>query len=376
MSDEAFDRFRLFLSRRGTSVAPDRDLLEHETGATLNRHRLTGRDEGIQAFNTSQLCSLVIGQQGWSRHQPYVTGLMLSSLIDGELDIFDTAKTEGLIPAGWEWESWAYGFSGDEKELLNRLGGIGPIRERCGAVCLAIRANPSAVGIRLLKDFCTPAMAKVYHQLLRAALSSAQAPAIAASELARLADQLEVLFAADTDATLAALVKASDLDHPDILIKPFKDAAGDLTRTALAQRCLERGRAHEALSMVKDLRFLSPAYDQATLVAALAALECEKFEMAEFYSRNIINEDTRLKIVTRIAQATGNVGVEMESLTCLYERNPQDAEIFVMLITVLMRVGQTALASALCAQAQERFSDDPLVNRIIRPILARGPAGA
>lgn len=121
--------------------------------------------------------------------------------------------------------------------------------------------------------------------------------------------------------------------------------------------------------MVKDLRFLSSAYDQAILVAALAALECGKFEMAEFYCRNIADEDTRLKIVTRVAQASGDVGAEVDALTTLYERNQHDVQVFIQLINVLMRIGQTALVSALCADAQERFDGDPAINAIIRRVL-------
>jgi len=379
MSDEALDRFRAFLAKRGTTGttgAAERDMLLHEMGATINRHRLTGREEGMQAFNTTQLCELVLGQRAWSREQPFVTGLMLSALIDGEFEIFDAARAEALLPPAWNWITWALDFAGDEAELRQRLGGIQAVRERCGAVCLAVRKNPDAIGVTLLSDFCNVAMAKVYHRLARTALTGSTASIIADSELVRLAGHLAVLFAEDTDVTLATLVKASACDHPELQIAAFKDAAGELTRTAIAQRHLENGRPQDALALVRDLRFLSPAYDQAILIAALAALECKKFEMADFYSRNITNEDMRLKVVTRIAQATSDTNTELDALSSLYERNPQDAQIFVMLISLLMHIGQSTLVSALCAEAQERFHDDPLVNRLIRPILAKGPAGA
>lgn len=369
MSDDALDRFRAFLVRRGAVTDLAQELLRHEMGATINRHRLTGRDEGMQSFNTSQLCGLVITQNGWSREQPFITGLMLSALIDGEHDIFAAAQSEGLIPPSWDWAAWADNFTGDEADLLNRLAGIPHFREQCGAVCLATRSNPRAIGAKLLDRFCQVPLATVYHRLLRQGLNGPQAPAIAASELARLAERLEVLFAVDTDATLAALVGASALDHPERLVAPFRDAAGDLTRTALAQRHLERGRPQDALNLVKDLRFLSSAYNQAILIAALAALECKKFEMAEFYCRNITNEDTRLKITTRIAQATGDVNAEVDALTHLYERNQHDPHVFVQLVNVLRRIGQTALVSALCADAQERFDGDPLVDNVIRQVL-------
>lgn len=369
MSDVALDRFRAFLVKRGAVTDLDQEVLRHEMGATINRHRLTGRDEGIQSFNTSQLCGLVITQHAWSREQVFVTGLMLSSLIDGEYDIFEAAKDEGIVPAEWAWVSWAYGFTGTEEQLVARLSTIPSLRERSGAVCLATRQNPGAIGAQLLGDFCVPSLATVYHRLLRQALTGPRASVIAAHELVRLVEHLEILFAVDTDATLALLVRATDMDHPEILTAPFRDAAGELTRTALAQRHLERGRAQDALSLVKDLRFLSSAYNQAILIAALAALECGKFEMAEFYCRNITDEDTRLKIVTRVAQASGNVSAEIDALTTLYERNQQDAQVFVQLINVLMRIGQTALVSALCAEAQERFDGEPAVEAIIRRVL-------
>lgn len=370
MSDEALQRFRDFLVQRGATADASQELLRHEMGATLNRHRLTGGDEGIQSFNTSQLCGLVVAQTAWSREQAFVTGLMLSALIDGEHDIFAAAQAEGLIPAAWTWVSWADGFTGDATELRQRLSVIPHVREQCGAVCLATRTNPGCIGILVMSDFCHVPLATVYHHLLRKALAGPHAAAIATSELARLADHLEVLFAADTDATLAALVGACAIPHPEIMVAKFKDAAGDLTQAALAQRHLELGRPQQALELVKDMRFLSSAYDQAIVVAALSALECKKFEMAEFYCRSIPNEDTRLKIVTRVAQATGDPGVELDALTRLYERNPHDAQVFAQLVGLLMRIGQSALASALCADAQERFVGDAQVDRIIKRVLA------
>lgn len=375
MSDAALDRFRLFLSRRatalGVSANTERELLVHEMGATINRHRLTGRDEGMNAFNTSQLAGLVVAQQAWSREQPFVTGLMLSALIDGEVDIFDAAKDEGLLPPVWTWVAWAQDYHGDESDLRQRIHGIAAIRERCGAVCLAVRTCPAAIGVHLLGEFCQPVLAKVYHRLLAMALTGPSAGAIATHELKRLTQHLEVLFAADTDATLAALVRASDVDHPEVLTAAYQDAAGDLTCTAIAGRHLERGRPGEALELVRNLRFLSSAYDQAVVVAALAAIETGKTEMAEFYCRAIADENVRLKITTRLAQSTGDTATELDSLTTLYQRQPHDAQVFVQLINTLLRIGQTALAQALCAEAQERFFGDVLVERLVRSVLTR-----
>jgi tetratricopeptide (TPR) repeat protein len=374
MTDDALDRFRSFLASRNAGHGV-RDVLLHEMGATINRHRLTGREEGMQSFNTTQLCELVVSQRTWTREQAFVTGLMLSALIDGESDIFDAAMAEGIVPPAWTWVSWARGFTGNEADLRRRLKAIAAVRERSGAVCLAVRTAPNAIGSALLSDFCLPTFATVYHHLLRVGLTTSNSTAIADSELPRLAQQLEVLFAEDTDLTLATLVRASSYDHPDVITAPFKDAAGDLTRTAIAQRHLEKGRPSEALALVQNLRLLSPAYDQAILIAALAALECGKRDKAEFFARNISDDDTRLKIVTRIAQASGDQAGELDALTRLYERNPTDTDVFIMLTNALLRLGQSALAYALASEAQERFGDDPLVARVIKPILQRGPGG-
>lgn len=370
MSDDAMVRFRTFLAGRVGVADPDHELLRHEMGATINRHRLTGKDEGIQSFNTSQLSWLVVSNVGWTRTQTFVVGLMLSSLIDGDYEVFAKAKAEGLIPTNWQWVAWADGFSGTGPQLMAKLGTIADLRQRCGAACLAVRTSPAAITPGLLDLFCNETLATVYHVLLRTALRGPQATEIAKAHLTRLAERLDVLFAADTDATLAALVRASDLDQPDTVLQPFKDAAGDLTRVAVAQRLLERGRPQEALDRIKDLRFLSPAYDQAIIVAALAALECGKLEQVEFYTRNIADEDTRLKIVTRLAQARGDAAAEVDALSRLYERNHHDAPVFVQLINVLLRIGQTALAKALCADAQERFDGDAMVDAVIRRVLA------
>ena len=371
MSDDALSRFRVFLAGRAGVSDPDHELLRHEMGATINRHRLTGGDEGIQSFNTSQLSWLVVSNPTWSREQTFVLGLMVSSLVDGEYEIFAKAQAEGLLPAAWTWVAWADGFSGTEQELRTRLRTVADAGQHCGAVCLAVRNNPGAIGQDLLRDFCSERIATVYHRLLSKALTGPRAAAVATAQLTLLSERLEVLFAGDTDATLAALVRASDLDHPDVMLAPFKDAASDLTRVAVAQRHLERGRPLESLNLIKELRFLSTAYDQAILIAALAAVECRKFEMAEFYCRNIADEDTRLKIVTRVAQASGDVAAEVDALTTLYERNQHDAQVFIQLVNVLMRIGQTALVQALCADAQERFDGDPTVDAIIRRVLAQ-----
>jgi hypothetical protein len=125
------------------------------------------------------------------------------------------------------------------------------------------------------------------------------------------------------------------------------------------------------LALIKDLRFLSPAYEQAIVVAALAALECKEFERAEFYARNIENDDIRLKIVTRIAQATGDLATEIDALTRLYQGSQCEPAVFVQLVQALHRIQQTELIRALCLEAQERFSNDATVQGVVNHFMSK-----
>ena len=271
MNDAALDLFRANLFSDGQLADLQQEVLRHEMSATLNRHRLTGQQEGMLSFNTSQLCWLVKMNPAWPRDHFLVVGLFLSALFDDEHEIFLSAMDQAILPPSWTWVTWAKGFQGSADELLPLIATIPDVRSRCGAVSLATQTSPKAIDPQLLGNFCHPPLAKVYHQLLTRALFQPNCHVVAASELKRLATQLEVLFACDTDAILAKLVQASDVDHPESLIAPFKDAAGEWTLTAIASRHLERGRPAQALALIKDLRLLSPAYDQAVIVAALAA---------------------------------------------------------------------------------------------------------
>ncbi len=277
------------------------------------------------------------------------------------------AQACGVIPASWTWLAWADGYAGDEADLLARLAALPDLRQRCGAACFATMKRPQAIGRRLLDEFRLASLATVYHRLLRRALNAPQAGSIAAHELAVLSDRLEVLFCTDTDLTIAALVTASDLAHPEARRSPrFEDACGDFTATAIARRHLERGRAREALDQVKDLRFLSPAFDQAIVVAAVAALECGELALCQSYASNIKDQRTRLQVLTRLAQACGDSASELQALVTLATLNPKDGQVFVQLVNLLDRTNHAALARQVCFQAQERFANDPLVAALIQ----------
>lgn len=373
MSDPIPGRFLNFLKQQIPSGDLVNEMLRHEMSATINRNRLTRQEEGIHSFNTEQLNLVVCSNPSWSRDHIIFQAMLISNLIDGRLATFREAQACELIPDSWTWVTWADGFAGSESELCVQLNTIQDPRHRGGAVCLASATRSDCIGIYLLAAFCHPSMAIVYHRLLAqvlAAPASAATAAIAAHELERLGNQLEVLFTADTDVTIATLVQASDLDHPEHLIFRVQEATGDFTRTAIARRHLERGRASEALAQIKDLRFLSPAYEQAILVAALAALEMGKIEEARGYAKDIVPDDLRLKVQTRIAQASGDIEAEAEALIDLYERNPADVQVFVQLVNVLDRLQRFDLSRDLCYRAQESFSGDPVVEAIIKRHLA------
>jgi hypothetical protein len=357
--------------RRHNQVNDLRDeALRHEMMATLNRNQLTHQDEGGFSFNITQLSWIVSGNPGWTYEHFLVRSLLLSALIEERLDIFRDAQDCGVIPASWTWVAWADGFAGDEAKLLAQLALIADPKQRCGVACLATRLRPQAIGARLLDEFRLTSLATVYHRLLGRALQTPQARSFAAHELEALGDRLEVLFSADTDSVIAALVTASDLAQPELAVAGLKDACGDFTATAIARRHLERGRARQALDLVKDLRFLSPAFDQAIVVAALAALECGDFALSQSYTSNVKDEQTRLRILTRLAQACGDAQTELTSLVTLATLNPKDAQVFVQLIALLDRTKHNDLARQVCFQAQERFVNDPLVDELIRRHIA------
>jgi hypothetical protein len=346
------------------------EALRHEMMATLNRNQLTQLEEGGLSFNSIQLCWIVTGNPTWTPEHPLVQSLLISALIEDRLEIFRDAQICGVVPATWTWVLWADGFAGSEEELIAQLKGLRDVKQRCGAACLATRRRAEAIGGRLLGEFRLATLALVYHLLLNRALATDHARSLAAGELAALHDSMEVLFAADTDQLIARLVTASDLDHPELVITSLQEACGDFTATAIARRHLERGRPREALGMVKDLRFLSPAFDQAIVVAALAALECADFPLCQNYASNIKDPGTRLRVLTRLAQACGDASTELSSLVALAHMNPRDGQVFVQLVNLLDRTKHSELARQVCMQAQERFTNDPLVEQLIRHHLA------
>ena len=81
MSDVQFEQFRSMLAGRNQVGELRHEVLRHEMSATINRHRLTGQQEGILSFNTSQLCWLTSLNPDWKRGHFLVLGLFLSSLI-------------------------------------------------------------------------------------------------------------------------------------------------------------------------------------------------------------------------------------------------------------------------------------------------------
>jgi hypothetical protein len=342
------------------------EVLRHEMSATLNRSSLTQKEEATNTFTTAQLCWLVASNPQWNNTQPLYRALLLSAIIEDDIELFNAAKRCGVIPEEWTWVAWADGFGGDEDMLLTQLRTINDMSQRCAAACLATRMNVKAISNQLLLDMCQDSLANVYHCLLKRSLQGPQAARNARNALYAMGAHLEVLFASDTDATIAMLVAKSDLDHPEELITVFADATSDLTCTAIASRHLERGRAAMAYAMVKDLRFLSVAYDQAIVVAALACLECGDLNQASLFVPSIPDRQLRLKVQTRLAQASGDSRAELEALVALNQLCPRDGQIFIQLVNLLDRTKNTGLARQICFQAQERFVDDPLVLAVIK----------
>jgi hypothetical protein len=346
------------------------EALRHEMTATLNRNQLTNLEEGGFSFNTTQLCWIVSSGPTFTMEHQLFVSLLISALIEDRMEIFRDAQICGVVPVAWTWVAWADGFAGTQAELLTQLATVPDIKGRCGAACLATRRRPEAIGRLLLDEFRLASLAVVYHRLLERVLTTPHARDIAAYELDVLGERLEVLFAADTDVAISKLITASTLDHPELAVVRFGEACGDMTAIAIARRHLERGRPRAALDQVKDLRFLSPAFDQAIVVAALAALECGDFQIAQNYAGNIKDARTRLQIITRLAQVTGDSSAEMQALIALAHMNPRDGQVFTQLVLLLDKTKHADLARQVCFQAQERFVDDPLVEDLIKRHIA------
>ena len=362
--------FDTFLTRFNALGTLRDESLRQDLSSTLNRNRMTGEGIALLVCSTRQLAWMISVNPTWPPEHPVRVALLLQALIEEHYDVLQQAKTCALIPPHWQWLAWADGFNGSQAELLSHLQGIPGILERCAAVSLATRGNSGAIGNDLLAGFRLNATAATYHTLLCRALAGSQAANIAHIQLTALRDTLEVLFVTDTDATIARLVLASDLDHPEEIIAPVAGATGDFTRTAIARRHCERGRYAEALATIKDLRFLSAAFDQAIVIAALSALEIGELPLASVYAGQIPEPVVRLKIQTRIAQAQKDPPAEVAALVDLYQLCPRDVEVFIQLVDVLDRIKQPALANQVCLQAQERFVDHPTVTAIVQRHLA------
>jgi len=361
--------FKNFLNKRYAAGNLTHEVLQHDLGATIHRNRLTGQKEGLTSLNTEQLSAVVGHNGGIDQNHDLTHYLLLSAMIDGDMELFEAASQTEVFPEQWSWLSWAKDYTGDADQLTRKLMDLGHVRERCAAVILATRNNPDAINEQTLNLFLRINTATTYVKILQRALRGTQKGKMAALGFQVLNQYKEILFSTDTDRMLAALVDASDIDDPQKILAPFQDAAGEWTQVACARRHLERGRPQRALDGVKDLRFLSTAYDQAITVAALAALELKQYEMVELYCRTIKDSDLRLKIVTRLAQDRQDIAMEVDALTQLFERHPHDSQIFVQLIHALGRIGQSELIKGLCYVAQERYVDDEMAQMMIKKYL-------
>jgi hypothetical protein len=366
MSAPDFAGFLLALSPMLHSEDPRAEILRHEMGATINRNRLTGLEEGINSFSTDQLCWLAMSNPAWSHGHPLVQALVLSAALDSRWDIVVEAERHRLIPDSWTWWGAAVGFPGSAPELLDFIQGQSEWRVRCGIAALATRGRPSLITPDLLLLFARQDLAKCYHQLLLHGLSGAPTQALANAALSHGANCPELFFVGDVDPLLADLVRLGKPENPDAALAPFREAIGDFTRAAAAELDLERGLFRSALQRLNGIRLLSLAYPRSVLVAVLAALESQEFAIVKKHLPHIADLPTRLKVQTRLAQAENDTAGELDALTELHALTPGDGSVFGQLITVLERLGQDEIARHLCFTNQERFLDEPVLMQIIR----------
>jgi hypothetical protein len=370
MSD--WQRFRAAAMAEVSGPDIAMDVLRHEMAAVMNRKRLTGQDEGLSAFNTDQLIWMAAGLPDDAPQVPqFVSAIAISGLIEGRPRFYDEAKASGY--ATWGWAVAVDGFTGSCDDLLAAIDRLCLIRERSGAVCLALRTAPAAAGSALLAAFRKADTGMVYHRILDQALAgrAPDLPALAAGELAALASAPEVLFASDVDMRLATLVRASGRTDLDALLAPFGESADDLTRIAWARNYMDAGRPEDAARVVKDVRLLSPAWPEASIIAAAANLELGRFDRAAAIAPHIEDEPKRLMVQVRVAQASRDVAAEAEALARLHEIMPGDPDAALQLLGALHRLGQAEQARLLAAEMQERYLDRPEILAIARRFLVR-----
>lgn len=365
MTAPDMDQFRTYLLSLMRDDDPQAEILRHEMSATLNRNRMTGLQEGIHSFNTDQLCWLLPSNPQWEASHWLVQGLVLSAVIDARWDIVDKAEACNVISELWTWWPIAKGFTGDQAALATLIQGQVEWRQRCGVVSLATRARPELITATLLLDFARADLSRVYYMLLVRGLKGPDGRNLARAALLQCANCPELIFAGDVDPTIAELVRVGQPEDPDLTLAPFKDVIGDLTKGAIAELELERGRPHDALRRLNGLRQLSVSYPRSVLVAVLAALESKNFEIVRRHLPHIPDAKLRFKIATRLAQAVNDPPAELDALTELYELDPNDASVFTQLITALDRMGQDEISRHLCFTNQERFLDQADVLKII-----------
>lgn len=371
MTTADYTSFRAHLDERYPKKGLEQELLIHELGATLNRHSKISTDtSGFDRLNTAQLAHLLSHGNNIEAQHFIREALLLSAMIDGDLNTVDRAIDCHLIPARWGWLTEARAFTGDENAALRLLQATDRIREKCSLACLMARSRPECIGERFLLLFNKDRTSRALARLIDIALDREDPTAIADFVLRWFKGIAVHLLDGHLDHILYRTVRHCREQNPHVVLAPHPMAIGERTRLALAEHAIRSQDYKRAVDYASGTRLLSQTFPRMAIIGTLALIEARSWDQALQASEHIEDLTTRLQCQVRIAQATGNTELELARLVDLHERDNSDPATFMQLLQCLDRLGQQDLARELSLKNQEQFLDQPEVMQVLQAYIA------
>jgi hypothetical protein len=163
-----------------------------------------------------------------------------------------------------------------------------------------------------------------------------------------------VLASVETDELLSTLVSVS-AEHPQTTLAPFAGWYADRTVMAAAEWHLEHGEANAAIDLCRSLRPYGPCFEQAHLVAGLAACELGDVNRAQDIWRSMEAGVRADALHLRLASLRPAL-LSDEDVELLVRRIPADRpQSFFAAIKLLIERGSLATARAIGAQRGSEF---------------------
>jgi hypothetical protein len=171
-------------------------------------------DEYLAQAPTDELMMLQIVQPTISG--PVIKALLLSSLIDGRVDIIGEAMGAG-IAAPWPWIQRAAMFNQNEVRLVTLLASFekAPLLERCAFISLATSRPEThrTMSLALILAFCSLETARTFWLLVGRALTGEHKTSVAEWVMGAIGKCPELLYASPlgVDAQREALEAAVNI---------------------------------------------------------------------------------------------------------------------------------------------------------------------